>query len=403
MSTISQIFSHYWQLLGVFIFALLSPLVFIKLFLPYIRKVIQKKNKLLFKRFIEVKLFFSFGFILPPLLIYIVLSNLAISEKELLYKELIYIRKAAGFLIIVFTPILFNKIISAINLTYKKKEFFVKYPVNSYLQLLKLLIFIISIILAICYLLNLSPWGILSGIGALGAILLLVFKDTILGLVASIQVYGGGLVKEGDWIELKALDIDGEVMEVGLHRVKVKAWDNSVTTFPTSKFLELTFKNWRNMTESGGRRIKRTIILKTSSIKFVDKKLFNNLLQIPLLKKYLEEKSEEIKKDNANNKEIDLSVARKMTNIGCFRAYIYKYLENHKSINNSMTLLVRQLPTNEYGLPIEIYTFTNTTKWKDYENIQSDIFDHLLASVSSFELVVFQFPSSLDVNTIKLP
>tara|TARA_X000000950_G_scaffold182797_1_gene221510 strand:+ start:431 stop:1579 length:1149 start_codon:yes stop_codon:yes gene_type:complete len=382
---------------------MLSPLVFIKLVLPYIRKVIQKKNKLLFKRFIEVKLFFSFGFILPPLLIYIVLSNLAISEKELLYKELIYIRKAAGFLIIVFTPILFNKIISAINLTYKKKEFFVKYPVNSYLQLLKLLIFIISIILAICYLLNLSPWGILSGIGALGAILLLVFKDTILGLVASIQVYGGGLVKEGDWIELKALDIDGEVMEVGLHRVKVKAWDNSVTTFPTSKFLELTFKNWRNMTESGGRRIKRTIILKTSSIKFVDKKLFNNLLQIPLLKKYLEEKSEEIKKDNANNKEIDLSVARKMTNIGCFRAYIYKYLENHKSINNSMTLLVRQLPTNEYGLPIEIYTFTNTTKWKDYENIQSDIFDHLLASVSSFELVVFQFPSSLDVNTIKLP
>ncbi|OUX16585.1 MAG: hypothetical protein CBE11_01885 [Rickettsiales bacterium TMED251] len=403
MSTISQIFSHYWQLLGVFIFAMLSPLVFIKLVLPYIRKVIQKKNKLLFKRFIEVKLFFSFGFILPPLLIYIVLSNLAISEKELLYKELIYIRKAAGFLIIVFTPILFNKIISAINLTYKKKEFFVKYPVNSYLQLLKLLIFIISIILAICYLLNLSPWGILSGIGALGAILLLVFKDTILGLVASIQVYGGGLVKEGDWIELKALDIDGEVMEVGLHRVKVKAWDNSVTTFPTSKFLELTFKNWRNMTESGGRRIKRTIILKTSSIKFVDKKLFNNLLQIPLLKKYLEEKSEEIKKDNANNKEIDLSVARKMTNIGCFRAYIYKYLENHKSINNSMTLLVRQLPTNEYGLPIEIYTFTNTTKWKDYENIQSDIFDHLLASVSSFELVVFQFPSSLDVNKIKLP
>ena len=382
---------------------MLSPLVFIKLVLPYIRKVIQKKNKLLFKRFIEVKLFFSFGFILPPLLIYIVLSNLAISEKELLYKELIYIRKAAGFLIIVFTPILFNKIISAINLTYKKKEFFVKYPVNSYLQLLKLLIFIISIILAICYLLNLSPWGILSGIGALGAILLLVFKDTILGLVASIQVYGGGLVKEGDWIELKALDIDGEVMEVGLHRVKVKAWDNSVTTFPTSKFLELTFKNWRNMTESGGRRIKRTIILKTSSIKFLDKKLFNNLLQIPLLKKYLEEKSEEIKKDNANNKEIDLSVARKMTNIGCFRAYIYKYLENHKSINNSMTLLVRQLPTNEYGLPIEIYTFTNTTKWKDYENIQSDIFDHLLASVSSFELVVFQFPSSLDVNTIKLP
>ena len=154
------------------------------------------------------------------------------------------------------------------------------------------------------------------------------------------------------------------------------------------------------MTESGGRRIKRKIIIKTSSIKFVDDKLFNELSKISLLKKYLDDKSKEIENDNIKNKKINLSVSRRMTNIGCFRAYIYKYLETHKYINNNMTLLVRQLPTNEYGLPIEIYTFTNTTNWKEYENIQSDIFDHLLASIHVFELTVFQFPSSKDVNMI---
>ena len=154
------------------------------------------------------------------------------------------------------------------------------------------------------------------------------------------------------------------------------------------------------MTESGGRRIKRKIIIKTSSIKFVDNQLFNELSKISLLKKYLDDKSKEIENDNIRNEKISLSVSRRMTNIGCFRAYIYKYLETHKFINNNMTLLVRQLPTNEYGLPIEIYTFTNTTNWKEYENIQSDIFDHLLASIHIFELTVFQFPSSKDVNMI---
>ncbi len=397
---IKDMINDYWHFILFFLIAFTSPILFIKLVLPSIRDFFNKRNKLLFKKFIEVKLFFSFSFVFPPLIIYLVLTNFSIEEKDIFYKQFYFLRKIAGFLIIIATPFLFNKIITAINLTYKRKEFFIKYPVNSYLQLFKLLIFIISLILAICYLLSLSPWGILSGIGALGAILLLVFKDTILGLVASIQVYGGGLVKEGDWIELKALNIDGEVMEVGLHRVKVKAWDNSITTFPTSKFLELTFKNWRNMTESGGRRIKRKIIIKTSSIKFVDNQLFNELSKISLLKKYLDDKSKEIENDNIKNEKINLSVSRRMTNIGCFRAYIYKYLETHKFINNNMTLLVRQLPTNEYGLPIEIYTFTNTTNWKEYENIQSDIFDHLLASIHIFELTVFQFPSSKDVNMI---
>ena len=250
---------------------------------------------------------------------------------------------------------------------------------------MKLIIVIVSFVLAICYLLDTSPWGVLSGIGALGAILLLVFKDTILGLVASIQVYSGNLIKEGDWIELKSLDIDGEVLEVGLHRVKVKAWDNSITTFPTAKFLELTFKNWRNMKESGGRRIKRYIIIKTSSIKFLDNSLLKKISSIELIKNYLEEKETQIKKENNLLK--NKTTQRKLTNIGCFRAYVKKYLENNKNINKNMTLMVRQRPLNQFGLPLEIYAFTATTDWQDYENIQSDIFDHILASIELFEVI----------------
>ena len=261
---------------------------------------------------------------------------------------------------------------------------------------MKLIIVIVSFVLAICYLLDTSPWGVLSGIGALGAILLLVFKDTILGLVASIQVYSGNLIKEGDWIELKSLDIDGEVLEVGLHRVKVKAWDNSITTFPTAKFLELTFKNWRNMKESGGRRIKRYIIIKTSSIKFLDNSLLKKISSIKLIKNYLEEKETQIKKENNLLK--NKTTQRKLTNIGCFRAYVKKYLEKNKNINKNMTLMVRQRPLNQFGLPLEIYAFTATTDWQDYENIQSDIFDHILASIELFELSVYQSPSSQDIK-----
>ena len=369
-----------WYLVFSLILSLLAPIFFLRFVLPLIRKVIIKNNKKLFTSLVNVKFFYTLGYFFAPIILFILLSNYNDSQLKGNPKELIILKKISGFFIIVFFPFLLNKVLTAISITF----------INTYLQLLKLLIIGIACILALCFLLNLSPWGILSGIGALGAILLLVFKDTILGLVASIQVYGGGLVKEGDWIELKSLGIDGEVLEVGLHRVKVKAWDNAITTFPTSKFLELTFKNWRNMTESGGRRIKRTIIIKASSIKFVDDSLLRKMSEIKILKKYIDEKTIEIKNDN---KKISTGEAnkRKLTNIGCFRIYIYKYLESHPFINNNMTLLVRQLPINQYGLPLEIYTFTSTTNWKEYENIQSDIFDHLLASIKYFDLIVYQY------------
>jgi miniconductance mechanosensitive channel len=391
-----QFFINYYNLLIVFLLSLCAPIIFIKLVLPKIRKALDNRNKQIFSNLIKVKFFYSLSFIFPALIILFSLKNIELSQYKDIGKFLLLLQKLAGFIIIIYSPILINKFLSAISLSFKKSIFFIRYPINTYLQLMKLIIVIVSFVLAICYLLDTSPWGVLSGIGALGAILLLVFKDTILGLVASIQVYSGNLIKEGDWIELKSLDIDGEVLEVGLHRVKVKAWDNSITTFPTAKFLELTFKNWRNMKESGGRRIKRNIIIKTSSIKFLDNSLLKKISSIELIKNYLEEKETQIKKENNLLK--NKTTQRKLTNIGCFRAYVKKYLENNKNINKNMTLMVRQRPLNQFGLPLEIYAFTATTDWQDYENIQSDIFDHILASIELFELSVYQSPSSQDIK-----
>ena len=390
-------FINYINLFIALLLSISAPFIFIKAVLPKIRKVLNKRNKKIFSNLINVKFFYSLSFLLSPLIIFLSLKNIDISQYENVNKHLLILMRISGFVIIIYLPLLMNKFISALSLSLKSNSFFIRYPINTYLQLLKLTIFIVSVILAICYLLNTSPWGVLSGIGALGAILLLVFKDTILGLVASIQVYGGNLIKEGDWIELKNLDIDGEVLEVGLHRVKVKAWDNSITTFPTSKLLELTFKNWRNMKESGGRRIKREIIIKTSSIKFVDENLLNKLSNIEILKAFIKEKTKEIEKEN-NTKKGNKYIRRKLTNVGCFRIYIKKYLESNKNINKNMTLMVRQKSLNQFGLPLEIYAFTNTTIWQDYENIQSDIFDHILASTKLFDLSIYQSPSSYDIN-----
>ena len=395
-------FINYINLLIVLFLSFTAPFIFIKIVLPKIRKLLNKRNKKIFSNLINVKFFYALSFLLTPLIIFLSLKNIDITIYENINKFLLILMRMSGFVIIIYLPFLMNKFITALSLSFKNHNFFIRYPINTYLQLFKLIVFIVSVILAICYLLNTSPWGVLSGIGALGAILLLVFKDTILGLVASIQVYGGNLINEGDWIELKNLDIDGEVLEVGLHRVKVKAWDNSITTFPTSKLLDLTFKNWRNMKESGGRRIKREILIKTSSVKFVDENLLKNLSKIEILKTFIREKTTEIEKENNINKG-DNYVKRKLTNVGCFRIYIKKYLESSQNINKNMTLMVRQKPLNQFGLPLEIYAFTNTTVWQDYENIQSDIFDHILASTKLFDLSVYQSPSSYDINNFLTP
>ena len=274
-------------------------------------------------------------------------------------------------------------------------------PIKGYIQLANLAVYLFGGVLAVCTLLAISPWGILSGLGAVTALLILVFRDTILSLIASVQIAAYDLVRPGDWIEISQLGVDGDVIDVALHTIRVQNWDKTIITIPTHKLIEGSFKNWRGMAESGGRRIKRSIFIDQTSIKFLDKVALDRLSQINRLEPYLTGKQQELAGDNADfSKNTDLLNQRVLTNVGTFRAYIEAYLRDNSKIHQGMTFLVRQLPASPQGLPLEVYVFTNDTEWGPYESIQADIFDHLLAALPTFELRVFQNPTGFDMQQL---
>lgn len=266
--------------------------------------------------------------------------------------------------------------------------------IKGYLQLVKIIIIATAVVLIVSMLLDKSPMAFLTGLGAASAIIILVFKDTILGFVASVQVASYDMVRVGDWITINKLKVDGDIEDVSLNTVKIRNFDKTVTTIPTSALIENGVQNWRGMTETKGRRIKRSINIDIKTIKFCDETLLNKLSKVTKLNKYITDKTEEIKSHNAkiNAKSEDLN-GRALTNIGLFRNYIYNYLKENEHIRNDLTLLIRQLQPGQSGIPIEIYVFTNDTNWVNYENIQSDIFDHLLAALPMFELAAFQIIS----------
>lgn len=244
-----------------------------------------------------------------------------------------------------------------------------------------------------------SPWGILSVLGGLMAVVLLVFRDTILGFVASVQMASNDMVRIGDWIEMPQYGADGDVIDISIAAVKVQNWDKTITTIPPYALVSNAVKNWRGMSESGGRRIKRSISIDMQSIRFCDQEMLKELSKIDLISKYVKEKQQEIEEDNAANcgdGDPCLLNGRRQTNIGVFRAYVIAYLKNNPNIHEKMTFLVRQLAPNEHGLPLEIYVFSKDQVWAHYEAIQADIFDHLLAALPHFGLRVFQAPSGHD-------
>lgn len=281
-------------------------------------------------------------------------------------------------------------------------QLFIEKPIASYFQLARLILYIIAAILGLSIILAKSPIYLFGAFGAMTAVLLLIFKDTILGLVASIQISANDMVRIGDWVEMPKYNADGDVIAINLNTVKVSNWDKTITTIPTYYFISESFKNWRGMQTSGGRRIKRTIQLSINSIKFVNPEMRERFKKIDLIQDYILERQVEIEKDNQENAvNTDVLInGRRMTNVGVFRKYIEKYLQSSPRINQDMTMLVRQQESGEHGLPIEIYCFTNTIKWAEYENIQSDIFDHLIASVAYFDLVIFQSPSGKDFQVL---
>ncbi|WP_149196387.1 mechanosensitive ion channel family protein [Luteimonas suaedae] len=272
-------------------------------------------------------------------------------------------------------------------------------PIKGYLQVAKLVVFLIAAVLAIAALIDRSPLILLSGLGAMTAVLLLVFKDTILSLVASVQLSGNDMLRVGDWIEMPELGADGDVIDIALNTVKVQNWDKTVTTIPTYRLISDSFKNWRGMEESGGRRIKRALLIDQSSVRFLEPQERDALRRIALIDGYLDAKKRELEEWNAQLESAgkDPVNTRRVTNIGTFRAYVEAYLRAHPQIRQDMTLMVRQLEPGATGVPLQVYCFTATTAWTVYEGIQSDIFDHLLAVLPEFGLRLFQAPGGADV------
>lgn len=269
-------------------------------------------------------------------------------------------------------------------------------PLDSYIQIIKLILYLFGAIILFSILTGKSPLVFFSAMGAMSAVLLLMFKDTIMGFVASIQVTTNDMVKIGDWVTIKKYGADGDVIEINLTTVKIQNFDKTITTVPTYALTSESFQNWRGMQQSGGRRIKRPIYIKQTSIRFLDDNELEHFKKIQGLKEYIEERNQEIHLHNQKtgaNKDLKVN-GRNLTNMGIFREYIEWYIGMHPHIHHEMTHIVRQLTPTDKGIPLEIYVFTNTTNWKEYEKIMSDIFDHLIASVKYFDLEIFEAASN---------
>jgi len=310
------------------------------------------------------------------------------------------VRNVCGAFIILTIALAITNVLTVVNDIYERRPHARSKPIKGYIQLVNIVIYSIATILIIATLIDRSPLILLSGLGAMAAVLMLIFQDTLLSLVASVQINSNDIVRVGDWIEMPALNADGDVIDISLHTVKVQNWDKTITTIPTKRLISDPFKNWRGMQESGGRRIKRALMLDQQSVHFLDDRERAHLHRFRLLDEYLSAKEAEIAEWNARLEESGQEPVntRRITNIGTFRAYVERYLRSHPGIHQNMTLMVRQLAPTPEGLPLELYCFTNTVAWVNYEGIQADIFDHLLAILPEFGLQVYQAPSGQDMR-----
>jgi len=305
---------------------------------------------------------------------------------------------ASGFMILT-VALAISAALDWMEQLYSRRPQAASRPIKGYLQVGKILVYSMAAILIVAVLIDRSPLLLLSGLGALAAVLMLVFKDTILSLVASVQLSSNDMIRVGDWIEMPDLNADGDVIDIALHTVKVQNWDKTVTTIPTHRLISESFRNWRGMFESGGRRIKRSLKIDQNSIRFLEPAEVDKLRRFSLLSDYLARKDAELAEWNAAQPDRgrDAVNARRITNIGTFRAYVTAYLRARDDISKELFLLVRQLEPTECGLPLEIYGFTSDTAWAAYEGTQGDIFDHLIAILPEFGLRLFQQPSGLDL------
>ncbi len=382
----------------LFIITYVTNLIVKKILIRSIRLVIKKTKNVWDDALVENKVFISLSHIAPAIVIYLTTPYIF----EDFAGAIPYILRLVNAYISIVLIIVIINFLNTLKYYSENTKLFKDNPLDSYFQLVKIAVYIIGGIIILSFLLNKSPLYFFSALGAMTVVLLLIFKDTIMGFVASIQLSANDMIRIGDWVSMPKYGADGDVIEMNLTSIKIQNWDKTVTTIPTYAFISESFKNWRGMSDSGGRRIKRSLNIKISSIKFCTLEMLERFKKFQLIKDYIEEKSNRIEEYNKENK-IDKSYlinGRHLTNIGIFRVYAEAYVKNNPDINLNMTCMVRQLLPTEKGLPIEIYTFSNRQEWVTYEGIMSDMFDHLIAAVPEFELEVFQNPTGTDFRKL---
>ena len=383
-------------IVAVVLISFVVDLIAKKILLSVITKIVQKTRTKWDDIFVERGLFTRLARIAPVLVLYFAVPLIfpSVDEASALIQRIILAYMIAVVLMVV------SSLLSAVNAIYSTYDISKNRPIKGYLQIVRVFISIIGIVLVITTILNRSALGLLSGIGALSAVIMLVFKDSILGLVAAIQLSGNDMIRIGDWITVPAYGADGDVIDIKLQTVTIQNFDKTIVSVPIYSLISSSFKNWRGMSDSDGRRIKRHLNIDMNSIKFCSPEMIERLKRIDILDEYINRKQQEIDEDNINKKAntSELINGRRMTNLGVFRAYIEAYLRNHSQINKNMTFLVRHLQPTEKGISLELYVFSSDQNWANYEGIQADIFDHLLASISFFDLAVFQSVSGLDIR-----
>ncbi|MEC8056018.1 MAG: mechanosensitive ion channel domain-containing protein, partial [Pseudomonadota bacterium] len=330
----------------------------------------------------------------------IVIMNGITTVPHLSEKIIIFVQMASQAFIFLTIALAISEMLNIFNLVYQRNPNAKNKPIKGYLQLVKLMIFIVCALMVLGTFLKKDVFTLLAGFGAMATILMLVFQNTILSLVASVQISSYDMVRIGDWISMPSLNADGDVIDMSLHTVTVQNFDKTYTTIPTNKLVTDTFINWRGMSEAGARRIKRALFIDQSSVHFMTEHEQEKLKNFLLLDQYLDTKQSELENFNHQLSNQTVYNQRRLTNLGTFRAYIEFYLKQHSGIAQNQSLMVRQLQPTSDGLPLEIYAFTNTTVWTAYEAIQSDIFDHLLAIIPEFGLRIYQAPSGADVKSL---
>ena len=381
----------------VLLLSYLANLVTRRILLKVIRGTVKRTVTLWDDALAEKKLFYRAAHLAPSLVIYL----MAAVPFEGLEGWISATRAAANIYMLIVGALVLDALLNGVLTIYRTFDVATRVPIRGFLQVIKVVLFFIVGIFVLSILMNESPKFFLGGLGALTAVLMLVFKDPILGLVGGIQLSTNDMVRIGDWVSLPKFNADGPVIDISLTTVKVQNWDKTITTIPTYALISDSFKNWRGMSDSGGRRIKRSLHVDISSIRFCTDEMLERFRKIESISEYIEAKNAEVTAYNAEHG-VDQTIeinGRRMTNVGTFRAYVTAYLHNHPRIHQEgLTFLVRQLEPGPKGLPIEVYVFTRTTAWVEYEDIQADIFDHLLAAAPEFDLRVFQDPTDKDIG-----